>query len=400
MSNQVILDSPGLYNIGWIASLPTGRASATALLDERHGEPHGFSQHPCDTNSYTWGRMGKHNIVIASLEAGTSGTTSAATTASNMLSSLPHIKTGLLVGTGAGVARPDSGIDIRLGDVVVSKPDGSTGGVVQYDLMKAKLNSARERKDFLNKPPSVLLHALANIQAEHHIAESEVPELLEKMWAANPGMKKSTRAVPGFVHQGLENDLLFKAEYSHVGSQYCCKCDQTEVIQRDMRDSTDPEIHYGIIASGNTMIKDSAVRERILQDIGQECLCIEMEAAGVMNHFPCIIIKGICNYADSHKNDRWQPYASATAAAFAKELLRYVPRQGPIETQKVINASNSPTSSLFISRWPTMVYNKTSNSREEAQDIRRIKDNASRNVLDGETSEYLYHGESSYARVK
>ncbi|KAL3444390.1 hypothetical protein BJX65DRAFT_310973 [Aspergillus insuetus] len=46
-----------------------------------------------------------------------------------------------------------------------------------------------------------------------------------------------------------------------------------------------------------------------------------MEAAGLMNTYPCLVIRGICDYADSHKNKAWQGYAAATAAAFAKELL-------------------------------------------------------------------------------
>ncbi|KAH6625498.1 ankyrin repeat protein, partial [Boeremia exigua] len=50
-----------------------------------------------------------------------------------------------------------------------------------------------------------------------------------------------------------------------------------------------------------------------------------MEAAGLMNNFPCLVIRGISDYADSHKNDRWQPYAAATAAAYAKELSSVVP---------------------------------------------------------------------------
>ena len=85
------LDDPNLYTIGWIAALPIERAAATALLDDRHGIPAGFEQHQSDTNSYTWGRIGNHNIVIASLPAGVYGTTSAAVTVSNLLSSLPQI---------------------------------------------------------------------------------------------------------------------------------------------------------------------------------------------------------------------------------------------------------------------------------------------------------------------
>jgi nucleoside phosphorylase len=49
-----------------------------------------------------------------------------------------------------------------------------------------------------------------------------------------------------------------------------------------------------------------------------------MEAAGVMNIVPCLVIRGIADYADSHKNKIWQEYASATAAAYAKSLLRVV----------------------------------------------------------------------------
>jgi len=54
-------------------------------------------------------------------------------------------------------------------------------------------------------------------------------------------------------------------------------------------------------------------------------LCVEMEAAGLMDEFSCLVIRGICDYADSHKNKRWQPYAAATAAVYMKELLDVIP---------------------------------------------------------------------------
>jgi nucleoside phosphorylase len=79
-------------------------------------------------------------------------------------------------------------------------------------------------------------------------------------------------------------------------------------------------IHYGTIASGNQVIKDGISRDRLSAELGG-VLCFEMEAAGLMNDFPCLVIRGICDYADSHKNKAWQPYAAATAAAYAKELL-------------------------------------------------------------------------------
>ncbi|GAB1317179.1 NACHT domain-containing protein [Madurella fahalii] len=333
-TTRIVLESASLYTIGWIAALDVERAAATGLLDERHDEPRGFSQPPSDANSYIWGRMGKHNIVIVSLDAGGYGITSAATAASSLMSSLPNIKIGLLVGIGGGIARPDDGIDIRLGDVVVSQPDGATGGVVQYDLAKAKSNNERERKDFLNKPPSVLLRALTALRAEHLISGSKIPSLLEEMWTAYPQMAKSTKTRPGFVHQGPETDRLFRASCQHVGGSDCRKCDPNGELHRDVRSSTDPEVHYGVIASGNLLVKDAATRDQLAEYFGQECLCVEMEAAGLMNHFPCIVIRGISDYADSHKNDRWQRYASATAAAFGKELLDYVRVENLQETRR------------------------------------------------------------------
>ncbi|KAM0363085.1 hypothetical protein ACHAPK_011223 [Fusarium culmorum] len=332
------LESPDLYTIGWIAALPIELAAATALLHDRHDEPEGFDQHRSDENSYKWGRIGQHNVVIASLPAGVYGIAAAATTALNLIRSLPHIRIGLLVGIGGGIARPDEGQDIRLGDIVVSQPDGMTGGVVQYDLGKAKANGVWEWKGSLDKPPLVLLHALSSLQAEHMITGSRVPELLHAMWEANPRMRISTNS---FTYQGAENDRLFQSQYDHIGGNNCDKCDSSWEVKRDRRESTDPEIHYGVIASGNTLIKDAPTRDRLLEDTGHQCLCVEMEAAGLMDRFPCLVIRGICDYADSHKNDQWQRYAAATAAAFAVELLDYVP-VGQLEaSQKVIEVIQS-----------------------------------------------------------
>jgi nucleoside phosphorylase len=93
-------------------------------------------------------------------------------------------------------------------------------------------------------------------------------------------------------------------------------------VQRDARDDADPVVHYGNITSGNLVIKNARTRERLSKELG--VLCFEMEAAGLMQDFPCLVIRGICDYADSHKNKAWQGYAAAVAAAFAKELLSVI----------------------------------------------------------------------------
>ncbi|KAF5580410.1 hypothetical protein FPANT_9366 [Fusarium pseudoanthophilum] len=329
---DIKLGSSELYTIAWITAKAIERAAATALLDEKHDEPDGFTQHVVDNNSYTWGRTGKHNVVIASLDAGADGTIAAATTMSDLISSLPHIRFGLLVGIGGGIAKPNEDQDIRLGDIVVSQPDETTGGVVQYDYGKAKADGIWEQKGSLSKPPSVLRRALGNLQARHESMPSKIPDLLERLWNANN--RFMTKGRRDYTHPGISNDRLYKSEYSHVGGGVTCsECDTAWEVEREERESADPEIHYGIIASGDSLIKDSATRDKLWER--QRFLCVEMEAAGLMDKFPCLVIRGISDYADSHKNDRWQRYAAATAAAFAVELLDCVPVKHVQATPKV-----------------------------------------------------------------
>jgi hypothetical protein len=91
-------------------------------------------------------------------------------------------------------------------------------------------------------------------------------------------------------------------------------------------DDDNPTIHYGLIASANQLMKDALIRDKLSAE--KDVLCFEMEAAGLMNHFPCLVIRGICDYADSHKNKAWQGYAAMVAAAYAKDLLyRIAPHQ-------------------------------------------------------------------------
>ena len=315
------------YAVGWIAALPHEGAVAEAILDEKHAPPQ--SKSPQDPNIYTLGSIngpnGKHNVVIASLPAGRYGTTAAATAAAGMLSSYPQIKFGLMVGIGGGI--PSEENDIRLGDVVVSKPEGSFGGVRQYDCGKATVHGFEERGN-LNSPPSALLNAVSALQSKHELAQSDIPDFLDAMRKRYPLMAKP-RQGPGYVYQGSENDHLFDSDYEHPSEKRNChECDASRELKRPERDDLDPYIFYGTIASGNQVIKDGRKR-----DLFSQCLCFETEAAGLMNDFPCLVIRGICDYCDSHKNDQWQRYAAATAAAYAKELMQVT------DVQDVQNAS-------------------------------------------------------------
>jgi hypothetical protein len=238
MSDLPALESSDLYTVGWISALPLELAAASAMLDEQHGVPANFTRSPFDRNNYTYGRIGEHNLVIALLPAGLYGTTPAATTASQMLSSFGNIKIGLLVGIGAGIPKVEEN-DIRLGDIVVGQPDGRCGGVVQYDFRKDKADGSSERKGVLNSPPEVLLKAIAKIQALHEQRPSNVPQFLQQMLDRNPHMAVPRPGKPGFSHPGAKYDKLFEAEYVHKTGAKCANCDPAKEIIREARPSQD-----------------------------------------------------------------------------------------------------------------------------------------------------------------
>jgi nucleoside phosphorylase len=82
-------------------------------------------------------------------------------------------------------------------------------------------------------------------------------------------------------------------------------------------------IHFGGIGSSNQVVRDARKRDDLAKEV--DLICFEMEAAGLMDLAPCLPVRGICDYADSHKDKNWQRYAAATAAAYAREFLGVLP---------------------------------------------------------------------------
>ncbi|KAJ5160570.1 uncharacterized protein N7482_007574 [Penicillium canariense] len=301
------------YVVGWICALPVEMAAAKGMMDEEHGEPR-TPPADADQNTYILGSMGKFKIAVACLPMHQVGTSSAAVAARDMLFTFPNIRIGLLVGIGAGV--PDENNDIRLGDVVLSS-DAKNGGVITYDFGKKLADGSFESISALNRPPRSLATALGKLKAEHEMRENKILSYVEEMLRKYPFMRKRKYSRP---EQAL--DQLFRYDYLHVQGATCATCDPSKAITREQRFDDNPLIHFGTIASGNTVVKDAIMREEIKEKHG--AICLEMEAAGIMNNFPCIVIRGISDYADSHKNDDWQPFAAAAAAACAKEFLEQV----------------------------------------------------------------------------
>ncbi|KAK2684952.1 hypothetical protein QWA68_016533 [Fusarium oxysporum] len=295
------------YTIGWICALQEEFEAACRMLDEEFEGPETSDIN--DNNAYVFGRIHEHNVVIGCLPDGRYGIGSAAVVSRDMVRSFPSLKFALMVGIGGGAPTPDR--DIRLGDVVVSVPQGRLGGVIQYDLGKRLPDGRFQLTGQMNSPPDVLLGVIPQMRRRHN--DPKKPDrVLEHL--------KLMDDMPEY--QRPAEDRLYRADYEHKGGITCASCATDGLEERLLRETKRAvTVHYGIIASANSVMKNAEERDKYARDLELNVLCFEMEAAGLMNNFPCLVIRGICDYSDSHKNDEWHRYAALAAAAYARELL-------------------------------------------------------------------------------
>ncbi|KAL8400670.1 hypothetical protein RB594_000900 [Gaeumannomyces avenae] len=241
------------YTIGWIAALPIELLAASQFLDKRHNKP--TSRHPSDTNKYTLGSIGPHNVVMACLPMGNIGTASAAIVATNLTYSFPNVRLGLMVGIGEGAPRLPKR-DIRLGDIVVSSPRNNNGGVIH------------------------------GLQVQHEKNGHQFQEKLDQILKDNPRLRKKYSRPP------RESDRLYRSNYVHTdpgksapgspkqpscgeSEKPCgeiCSNDPSHLVARIERgdDEDDPAIHYGLIASANqgyAAIMAAAYAKNLLQHV-------------------------------------------------------------------------------------------------------------------------------------
>ncbi|KAI7763037.1 hypothetical protein LZL87_011180 [Fusarium oxysporum] len=245
-----------------------------------------------------------------------------------MLHSFPNVRIGLMVGIGGGA--PSQKHDIRLADIVVSASKDGKSAILQYDFGKTIQDRAFERTGITNQPPPILRAAVNGLMAQYKRKGNQIRENVDKVLQENRRLRKK------YCRPHMSSDKLYQSTAVHpddcLSCESNCGTDPSNLIARPERtdEDDDPAIYYGVIASGDQFMKDALVRDGLARD--EEVLCFEMEAAGLMNHFPCLIIRGICDYSDSHKNKEWQGYAALVAAAYAKDLLyRISPNKVEVE---------------------------------------------------------------------
>ncbi|OJI95835.1 hypothetical protein ASPVEDRAFT_35146 [Aspergillus versicolor CBS 583.65] len=321
-----------------ICALPLEFDAVEALFDETYDEfgANVYGKRQGDPNWYRTGRIGTHNVVLTCLPE--MGKASAASVASNLQVSFPRVTLGLLVGICGAVPFPSEQTEIILGDVIVSDK------VVEYDLGKQYPDGFRRNgavKEILGGPNRTIRSFLSGLKTRRMH-----DQLQENTWKYQQSFRGDHHGK--WQYPGTSQDQLFPADYRHKhyhqhpdATCLCADCHYSRdavcdkaldlscrklgcmgsLIQRNRlsADSPRPCVHFGSMASADTVMKSGEHRDALAAR--EKVIGFEMEGAGIWDSLPCIIIKGVCDYADSHKNKIMQNYAAATAASCAKAFL-------------------------------------------------------------------------------
>lgn len=304
------------FELAIICALPLEADAIEALFDncwDSNGPSFGKAAH--DTNSYLTGMIGCHNVVLVRMPG--TGKAHAAAATSNCRASFPNVKIALVVGVCGVAPFKRNGEEIVLGDVVISE------GIIQYDFgrrLPGQFVPKEGPLDSLGRPNQEIRGFLAQAKGirGHQLLVSEMARYLSIL-CQRPELRAE--------YPGVAYDILFEASYRHIKDQEPCEqvgCDGKLVPRRRLQAkgiSPEPAIHFGLMASGDSVMKSGEDRDREVEV--RDTVAFEMEGAGVWDILPCIVIKGACDYADSHKSKVWQRYAAATAAACAKAFLRF-----------------------------------------------------------------------------
>ncbi|KAI1131899.1 nucleoside phosphorylase domain-containing protein [Nemania abortiva] len=299
------------YTIGWISPDALALVAATLFFDEEFETP----RLPVLNGEHTYkcGRIGRHNVVVAVVPFGCEGPGYTADVAVDMKYSFPNIRAVLLVGTASGAP---ANHDIRLGDVVVGTTSGNgKGAVVKYNYYMTAQN-------LITEPPEFMVEEMDTLMATNGRKDLKLSEAIANAISQNSRLQTNWR------RPDASTDRLYRSDVIHTGKnnescEVSCGDDESKLVPRPTRSANqdEPVIHHGRIATHALPMGDALRRDDI--STKEDVLCFETGAAEVIRNSPsCLIIRGICDYGDTHKNSLWKRYASIAAAAYARDHLR------------------------------------------------------------------------------
>ncbi len=256
-----------------------------------------------DSNIYTIGRYVSANgeirrVLIVSSGMGKS---SASAVGIEALRSFPNIQHILMVGIAGGcpnIMKPEE--HIRLGDIV-----HSSGGIIEYDNIKRLVDEDQIRST-IQKPAARASRASALLAAGEPSGK--------RPWLDH--LAQITKMLPGYARPAPETDIL--------------RADGVPVVHPadPARRNGEPRIFGGVIGAADILLKNPAQRDALRDKFGVRA--VEMEASGLrtaawLQQKDIYVVRGVCDYCDPNKDDVWQNYAAAAAAAYARSLIEQMP---------------------------------------------------------------------------
>lgn len=325
----VLLKNSEDYRIAIVVALAKEKDAVDAVLENPVSRRDAVKVSESDDNEYDFGTLGQHHVVVTQLPA--MGKVNAASAAANMRRSFPNIKLCLLVGICGivPVSEGDEGDTIErfLGDVVIAQ------SIIQYDFGKGTEGGFVRKSTVMDVPgrPSTKVQ---NLLA--HLRTWKGKKELEKDLIANLEILLDKDDIPpsGYPSSEKYPDLAFSSSYVHLsGSKSCTEsgCDRTEALPRERRpEPRKPKVFVGSVGVADLVQKSAQSRDAIAAD--EKVIAFEMESVGIWDSFPdVVVIKAGCDYADSHKNDKFHRYASATSVACAKAFLERYRLEGSVQ---------------------------------------------------------------------
>ncbi|KAJ5647164.1 hypothetical protein N7490_003536 [Penicillium lividum] len=313
------------FDVAIVCALQLEADAAEALFDgfwDEDGDRYGKSSG--DQNAYRTGVIGNHNVVLAYMPG--IGKGHAASVAASFRSSFQGIRLALIVGICGGVpGRTATGIflgDVIIGDEIVGYDFGRRfpGG---FRRKEGTIGSAAstEVQSFLQKLRSQRGREQLYRRTSHHLLT------LQKRVGdySCPGWEKDQLFEAGYHHKHHRSSRCKRCQKDEMCEKaqgaacHTLKCDRKRTVARPRTHFSGLDIHFGRVASGDTVMKSGVDRDRIAEE--EDIIAFEMEGAGICNTLPCILLKGVSDYADSHKDKSWQRYAAGRAAACMKSLL-------------------------------------------------------------------------------
>ncbi|KAI8298278.1 hypothetical protein K4K59_002917 [Colletotrichum sp. SAR11_240] len=334
------------FTVALICALPI-EFDAVALTFDETWQGNQLGKAPGDQNFYTLGRIGSQNAVLVLLHK--MGKTSAAGATTSLRLSFPFVKLAFLCGICGGVPNPSPDVEILLGDVIISE------NIIQYDYGRqypSKFVHKNTANNLLGAPGKEIRSFLARLKTDFGRDELRdqilvMLEQIQRKTVENGHWSK-------YLHPGTEADVVFRADYLHRHHNADCSCSQDTICDEAIKTScaelqcdpqyhvlrrrlngrnerergpemtsdifkSPPQVFVGTVGSGDTVMKSGEHRDIMAQQHG--IIAFEMEGAGVWDEIPCIIVKSVCDYADSHKNKSWQGFAAVAAASATKAIV-------------------------------------------------------------------------------